>query len=133
MKLTCSYCVYKYKKNPPETRQTKVNVNYQNPNCLSTFSWGSLRRFLVFYWHLALFSNFSGIALICKWVLAECDTLITSVVFTWQNFKSYDSYGINLYQHNHRVVRQQMTIQIWRCPHLRTDIIDVLNLAGGTF
>ena len=37
------------------------------------------------------------------------------------------------YQHNHRVVRQQMTIQIWRCPHLRTDIIDVLNWAGGTF
>ena len=26
-----------------------------------------------------------------------------------------------------------MTIQIWRCPHLRTDIIDVLNWAGGTF
>ena len=25
-----------------------------------------------------------------------------------------------------------MTIQIWRCPHLRTDIIDVLNWAGGT-
>ena len=26
-----------------------------------------------------------------------------------------------------------MTIQIWRCPHLRTDIIDVLNWTGGTF
>ena len=26
-----------------------------------------------------------------------------------------------------------MTIQIWRCPHLRTDIIDVLNWAGGRF
>ena len=26
-----------------------------------------------------------------------------------------------------------MTIQIWRCPHLRTDIIDVLNWAGGIF